>query len=62
MEMAIKLNSMAVASINKDDEHIQSLKSLPSQAFSDRSFHISLLPPGREKESLTSVFVVSKVP
>lgn len=53
---------MAVASINKDDEHIQTLKSLPPQAFNDRSLHISLLPLGRKKESLSNVFVVSKVP
>lgn len=62
MEMAIKRNSMAVASINKDNEHIQTLKSLPPQAFNDRSLHISLLPLGRKKESLSNVFVVSKVP
>lgn len=62
MEMAIKLNSMAAASIDKDAEHTRSLKSLPPQAFNIRSLRISLLPPSRDKESLSSIFVVSKVP
>lgn len=69
MEMAIKLNPMAVASTNEMmrvrtiaqcQEHIHSLNSLPPQATNGLSLHISHLPLGREKDSLSSVFVFLK--
>lgn len=71
MEMAIKLNPMAVASTNEMmrvrtiaqcQEHIRSLNSLPPQATNGLSLHhlLSVLPLGREKDSLSSVFVFLK--